>query len=42
MIEILALEDTDIKSEHIAQIKELIQKEDIVEEGSQNTVSAKP
>ena len=29
VIETLALEDTDIKSEHIAQIKELIQ-EDII------------
>ena len=34
VIETLALEDTDIKSEHIAQIKELIQKEDIIEEES--------
>ena len=31
VIESLALEDTDIKEEHIAQIKELIQKEDIVQ-----------
>ena len=31
VIESLALEDTDIKPEHIAQIKDLIQKEVTVE-----------
>lgn len=31
VIESLALEDTDIKSEHIALIKELIKKEDLEE-----------
>ena len=34
MIETLVLEDTDIKSEHIAQIKGLVQKEDTIEEES--------
>lgn len=34
MIESLALEDTDIKPEHIEQIKELIKKEVILEEDS--------
>ena len=28
MIESLAVEDTDIKAEHVAQIKELISKEE--------------
>ncbi len=32
MIESLALEDTDIKPEHIDQIKELIKKEGVLEE----------
>ena len=31
VIESLALEDTGIQAEHIAQIKELIQKEDIIQ-----------
>ena len=31
VVESLALEDTDIKSEHIALIKELIKKEDLEE-----------
>jgi len=34
VIETLALEDTDIKSEHIAQITELVQKDTIEEERS--------
>ena len=31
VVERLALEDTDIQAEHIEQIKELIQKEDIIQ-----------
>ena len=42
MIETLALEDTDIKSEHIAQIKELIQKEDTIEEERSCQKTAEP
>lgn len=36
VIESLALEDTDIKPEHIEQIKELIKKEVVVEEDTEN------
>jgi len=42
VIETLALEDTDIKSEHIAQIKELIQKEDTIEEKRSCQKTAEP
>ena len=37
MIESLALEDTEIKPEHIEQIKELIQKEVILEEEAEQS-----
>ena len=39
MIESLALEDTDIKPQHIEQIKELIKKEVVLEEDAQDTIS---
>ena len=42
VIETLALEDTDIISDHIAQIKELIQKEDIIEEEKSCQKTAAP
>lgn len=37
VIESLALEDTDIKPEHIEQIKELIKKEVILEDESSDS-----
>ena len=39
MIESLAVEDTEIKPEHIKQIKELIQKEVILEEEAEDSSS---
>ena len=39
VIESLALEDTDIKPEHIEQIKELIKKEGVLEEDEKNEKS---
>ena len=41
VIESLALEDTDIKPEHIEQIKELIKKEVVLEEEITSTLDKK-